>query len=198
MTLPVSRRAFALASLMVIGGACVSPLTAAEKPLPAAEQPLKPEHNPPGDIPDNQVFIEYASPLGFGIKVPEGWAREDRADGAIFSDKYGRIALSAAPTPSAPDIASVRAKFIPELEQTARAVKITAVKEVVLPAGKAILVSYGSNSDPNPVTSKAIRLESDRYYFWKGGQLIILDMSAPAGADNVDQWDLMSKSFRWR
>jgi HKD family nuclease len=38
------------------------------------EQPLKPEKNPPGDIPDNQVFIDYVSTLGFSLKVPEGWA----------------------------------------------------------------------------------------------------------------------------
>ena len=38
----------------------------------SAEKPVAPEKNPPGDIPDNQVFIDYGSPLGFKIKVPEG------------------------------------------------------------------------------------------------------------------------------
>jgi len=32
--------------------------------LPEAERPLKPEKNPSGDIPDNQVFVQYSSPLG--------------------------------------------------------------------------------------------------------------------------------------
>ena len=47
----------------------------------STEKPVVPEKNPPGDIPDNQVFIEYRSPLGFKIKVPEGWARRESSDG---------------------------------------------------------------------------------------------------------------------
>jgi hypothetical protein len=66
------------------------------------------------------------------------------------------------------------------------------------PLKLAVLVSYGSNSDPNPVTNKAIRLENDRYYFWKDDKLVAVNFSAPAGADNADQWDMMAKSFRWR
>ena len=36
---------------------------------PAA--PLATEKNPPGDIPDNQAFVDYTSPLGFSIKCPK-------------------------------------------------------------------------------------------------------------------------------
>jgi len=156
------------------------------------------ENNPAGDIPDNQVFVDYASPRGFALKVPEGWARKDLPDGAVFADKYGRIAVTETHTETALDAASARQMLIPELEKSAHAVTVTKVKPVKLPAGPAVLVSYGSNSDPNPVTNKAVRLENDRYYFWKDGQLVALNFSAPAGADNVDQWDMMAKSFRWR
>ena len=62
----------------------------------ATETPVKAEKNPPGDIPDDQVFIAYASPLGFDLKVPEGWARTDRADGVVFADKYGKIEVTVA------------------------------------------------------------------------------------------------------
>jgi hypothetical protein len=41
-------------------------------------------------------------------------------------------------------------------------------------------------------------LENDRYYFWKDEKLVVVNFSAPAGADNADQWDMMAKSFRWR
>src|SRR3954470_10175370 len=47
----------------------------------ARETAIAPEKNPPGDIPDNQVFVPYRSPLGSSIKVPEGWSRVERADG---------------------------------------------------------------------------------------------------------------------
>jgi hypothetical protein len=188
----------ALGGVVVAIGLTPFVVTAAEAPLPAVEQPLKPEHNPPGDIPDDQVFITYASPLGFTIKIPQGWARADRADGAVFNDKYDRVALTEASMAAQPDLAMAKATLVPELKQTARAVTIAKVKSVTLPAGPAILVSYGSNSDPNPVTNKAIRLENDRYYFWQAGKLVTLDMSAPAGADNVDQWNLMARSFKWQ
>jgi hypothetical protein len=187
--------ALAVATMVV---ASTAPAIAAEKPLPAAEQPLKPERNPPGDIPDNQVFIKFTSALGFSISVPEGWARADRSDGAVFADKYGRITIVEVAVQSAPNARTARSLLLPELERSARAVQIAKVKDVKLPAGPAVIISYGSNSDPNPVTNKAIRLESDRYYFWRSGKLVILDMSAPAGADNVDQWLMMAKSFNWQ
>src|SRR5690349_5289162 len=60
----------------------------------AREIAIAPEKNPPGDIPDNQVFVPHQSPLGFSIKVPEGWSRVERADGARFSDKYNIIDLA--------------------------------------------------------------------------------------------------------
>ena len=198
MNARLSKIAPLLASVAVFGGLAPNIAAATDKPLPTIEQPLKPERNPPGDIPDNQVFIDYVSPLGFSIKVPEGWARQDRADGAVFEDKYGRIVVTEAQMPSAPDMATAKSELVPELKQEARAVTVTKVRAIERPAGNAIVISYGSNSDPNPVTNKAIRLENDRYYFWKDGKLAILDLSAPAGADNVDQWTLMSESFRWQ
>lgn len=39
--------------------------------------------------------------------------------------------------------------------------------------------------------------ESDRYYDWRNGTLAILDLAAPAGADNVDQWTMMANSMGW-
>jgi hypothetical protein len=162
------------------------------------EQPLKQEKNPPGDIPDNQVFITYASPRGFSFKVPEGWARKDLTDGAVFADKYGRITVAETTTPTAPDVVTAKQTLVPELEKTARAVAVKKIQAKKLPAGATVLISYDSNSDPSPVTNKAIRLENDRYYFWKDGRLVMLDFSAPAGADNADQWDMMAKSFHWR
>ena len=41
----------------------------------AAEAPVAAEHNPPGDIPDTQVFVAYDLPLGFTIK----YRRDGRA-----------------------------------------------------------------------------------------------------------------------
>lgn len=170
----------------------------ANQPLPARERPIVPEKNPPGDIPDNQVFIKYHSPLGFMIKVPEGWARRQTSVGVTFSDKYNTVALVVSQHPGSLTLTSAKQNEISELEKSGRAIRVSRVKSVKLPSGSAVVVAYGSNSEPNPVTNKAIRLENDCYFFWKNGKLVTLTMSAPFGADNVDQWRLMAKSFRWQ
>ena len=164
----------------------------------SAEKPVATERNPPGDIPDNQVFIDYRSPLGFKIKVPEGWARRETSDGVTFSDKYNTIALAVSQRTDAISVTNAKQQEVADLEKTGRAVRMTGVKSVKLPSGPAVVVSYSSNSEPNPVTEKAIREENDRYFFWQNGKLVTLTMSAPLGADNADQWDLMAKSFRWQ
>jgi hypothetical protein len=188
-------------TLLLVAGACAAlPLSimAQQQPPSTAEQALKPERNPPGDIPDNQVFIDYISPLGFSLKVPEGWARRDLPDGVSFADKYGRVTATQTVAPKMPSLEEAKHTLVPDLEKNSRAVKVAAVKPAKLPAGPTILISYGSNSDPNSVTNKAIRLENDRYYFWKDGKLVAVNFSAPAGADNADQWDMMARNFRWR
>lgn len=170
-------------------------------PTPAAfsaEKPIPAERNPPGDIPDTQVFIDYVSPVGFTLKVPEGWARSDRTDGAKFVDKLDGVILSVAKADTAPTVESTKTDYLPKLEATEHAVKVAGVSAVKLPAGTAIRIVYTSNSEPNPVSSRQVRLENERYLYFKDGKLVTLELYAPKGADNVDQWQLMSRSFGWR
>ena len=184
-------------------GAILLALCAAGAVLPlalaqASEAPMAKEKNPPGDIPDDQVFVAYASPLGFSVKVPEGWGRTDAPDGVAFADKYGMVVVAVKPATSPLTLASVRASEVTALEKTGHAVKISAVSEVKLPAGPAIRIVYASNSDPNAVTGKQIRLENERFLIAHGDKVAALTFAAPAGADNADQWTLMSQSFGWK
>jgi hypothetical protein len=176
---------------MIVAAPALGPLRAQ-----TAEQPVAREKSPPGDIPDSQVFVTYRSPLGFSIKAPEGWARTER-DGVRFADKYGVIDITIVPSVEPLKISSVRADAVKALEQAGRAVRIGDIAKQKLPAGEAVLIKYTSNSDPNPVIGKQIRLEHDRYLIAKDGKLATIDFSAPEGADNVDQWRLMSNAFSW-
>jgi hypothetical protein len=99
---------------------------------------VKAEKNPPGDIPDDQVFITYASPLGFALKVPEGWARIDRADGVIFADKYGKIevALTTGDLPTPKTAADA-------VKTSLHAVDVKKAETTDRPAGRAIYVAFG-------------------------------------------------------
>ena len=185
----------ALAAAIVVSlltGVTVSPHAS------AAEKAVAPERNPPGDIPDTQVFVTYTSPLGFAIKVPEGWSRKESAQSVSFADKYNTIEVALASAAAAPTADSVKSADVRDLEKTGLAVKLTKVKDVKLKSGAAVLVSYTANSAPNAVTNKPIRLEHDRYLIYKDGKLAILDMAAPQGADNIDDWSMMANSFHWK
>ena len=143
------------------------------------------------------MFVTYAAPQGFSLQVPEGWACKDSTDGATFADKYGTISVIVQRHLGPLTLASVRAGEATELEKTGRAVKISKVDEVKLASGLAVRIVYTSNSDANPVTNKQIRLENERLLISHYDQVAALTFSAPAGADNADQWTLMSQSFRW-
>ncbi|MEO6351802.1 MAG: hypothetical protein ABIO19_02035, partial [Burkholderiaceae bacterium] len=123
-------------------------------PAMAAEQAAAPERNPPGDIPDSQVFVTFKSPTGFSVRVPEGWARTERQNGARFTDKYNAVDIDISATIASPSVASVKNGQAAELVKTGRAVKIKMVKNVKLSTGPSILIVYESNSGPNPVTNK--------------------------------------------
>ena len=188
-------RRIALAAVMPL--AVSLSLFAAVDLARAAEKAAPAERNPPGDIPDTQVFIDFSSPAGFLLKVPEGWARSDQSSGSTFVDKLDGVIVSTEPENSAPTVETVRSDYLARLASAERAVKVNSVEYAKLPAGRAVRVVYTSNSEPNDVTGKQVRLENERYLFFKDGKLVTVEFYAPKGADNADQWQLMSKSFRW-
>lgn len=196
MRMPSDRRirlAAALFALTALPLTPISPVLAAQ----TVEKAIAPEKNPPGDIPDSQVFIDYVAPGGARLRVPEGWARSDAPDGASFADKYDGVALRIRSAAHSPTMKEAKGAIVARLKKEGRAVKVSAVRMVHLPAGDAVRIVYSSNSEPNLVTGKQIRLENERFLFFKNGKLATLNLYAPFGADNVDQWRLMSSSFRW-
>ena len=54
-----------------------------------------------------------------------------------------------------------------------------------------------TESAPNSVTGKRLRLVVDRYYLWHAGRRAVVDLGTPEGVDNVDAYRLMIESFRW-
>ncbi len=176
----------------------VSAPAAVEAPIAAVETAVEPEKNPPGDMPDSQVFVAYTSPTdGVTLQIPEGWARTEVPGGAQWIDKFDGVKVVAAPANAAPTAATAASTLVPALQGSGHAVEIGAVSAVTLPGGSAVRIDYHANSEPNAVTDKKVRLEASNYYYFHDGKLLTLTVWAPAGADNVDQWDLMSKSLRW-
>ena len=184
---------------LVVVASLALPLSVAQtaQPIPV-QQAVAPEKSPPGDIPDNQLFVPYQSPAGFSLEVPEGWAKTDTANGVTFADKYNLITVALSDAAAAPTAKSAQTEVVPALLATDRAVEMSKVSDVTLPGGAALRLDYASNSDPNPVTNKQVRLEDNQYLFFKDGKLVTVTFAAPYGADNVDAWQQMAESFRWQ
>ena len=181
---------------LLLSSALILSLLNVTRSVAGTEVAVTPEVSPPGDIPDSQVFIVYKSPAGFSFKVPEGWARKDAGDTISFQGKYDVVAATIVPVTQPLDMTYVKQTLVANI-QKGHAVTIGKISTVKLPGGDAVKVAYSENSEPNAVTSKQIRMESERFYFFKDGKLVSLYLSAPLGSDNVDQWNLMSASFRW-
>jgi hypothetical protein len=174
-----------------------SPATSGQTTIPP-QSPVPKESNPPGDIPDNTVFVPYASkPGAFNIKIPEGWARTTTGSSVSFTSALNGVEVSWKAASSAPTVATARSTDVPALQQRELAFTLKSIKTAMLPGGSAVLITYQSNSTPNPVTGKQYRLEVLRFELFKNGREADLILSSPVGADNVDPWRIVSESFRW-
>ncbi|MEU1409080.1 hypothetical protein ABZ471_43735 [Streptomyces sp. NPDC005728] len=157
------------------------------------------ESNPPGDIPDNQAYVPYRpTGSGFTIKVPEGWARTQRGTAAVFTDKLNRVRVETVSTSSAPTVASVTNKVVPQLSGQVPKFSGAQVTQVKRHAGPVVLLKYQGDSAPDPVTGKVVRDAFERYAFYRQGHEVDLTLSGPVNADNVDPWRIISDSFAWQ
>jgi hypothetical protein len=143
-----------------------------------------------GDIPDNQVFLVFSNrSAGYSMKYPEGWAQQGSGDRVTFRDKNNIVRVLVA-RGAAPNAASARSGL-----------KGAAVQgppqQTTISGRPAFKVVYSTESTPNAVTGKRVKLIVDRYYLWKGGRRAVVDLGTPEGVDNVDAYRLMIESFRW-
>ena len=180
-------------------GACGSNATT---PAPGAQssgtavQTTAPENNPIGDIPDTQVYVPFAAADGsFTLSVPEGWAQTADGTAVTFTDKLNTVRIDARPAASAPSPESVKRDELSSVKTSNGGLTVEVVRRR---SGDAVLATYQAASAPNPVTGKAGTDAVERYSFWRAGQEVILTLSGPVGADNVDPWRTITDSFQWR
>jgi hypothetical protein len=155
-----------------------------------APNPNAPEKSPPGDIPDNQVYVPYKVPAGHvTLKVPEGWA-QTKANGSVtFTDKLNSVAIQ-----SVPAAAPLSAAAAQKAAQGLASAKVSTIKR---PAGTAVHITYLAKSKPDPVTGKVTTDAVERYVFFHNGRLATLTLTGAKAADNVDPWRIVSSSVRW-
>jgi hypothetical protein len=164
----------------------------------AAPNPSTAEVNPAGDIPDDQVFVAYKPPSkDFTVSVPEGWAQTSSGGEITFTDKLNSITISSVPAQAAPTVQSAASKEVPQIASSATNYAAGDVTAVQRAAGDAVLITYEADSPKDPVTGKVVRDAVERYEFFRSGTEVILTLSGPVGADNVDPWKIVTESFKW-
>ncbi len=172
--------------------------TSSSSTAPKAANPVATESNPPGDIPDNQLFVGFTPPgTHVTVKTPEGWGRSTTSGDIVFTDKLNSITIHVAPAGSAPSPASVRTADVAALRSSVPKFSVGQVSTVQRAGGSAILLTYQGDSAPNEVTGKVVRDAFERYVYFHAGQRLDLTLSGPVNADNVDPWKTVSESVRW-
>jgi hypothetical protein len=71
------------------------------------------------------------------------------------------------------------------------------VSSVSRTAGSATRITYLAQSAADPVTGKVRRNAVERYVFFHAGRDVVLTLTGPDGADNVDPWKIVTNSLRW-
>lgn len=152
----------------------------------------------PGDIPDTQAYVVYQSATdGYHLSVPEGWARS-QADAAVtFSDKFNSIRVQVVPSPSAPSAASAASSDVAALASSVPCFQAGKLSQVARKSGPAVLITYRADSPADPVTSKVVHQDVERYELWQAGKEAVITLSSPQGSDNVDPWRRVTDSFTW-
>jgi hypothetical protein len=163
-----------------------------------AANPNAKEQLPPGDIPDNQVYVAYAPPTGgYTFTYPQGWSQRHTAFGTTFSQYFNSIHVASTKAATAPTIASARVRELAKLVSLP-GFKLITVDSVTRTSGPAVRVVYELTSPKNPVTGKSVTLQVERYLFWHSGKLLTITLSSPKGSDNVDPWKTVTESLAWK
>ena len=128
---------------------------------------------------------------GATVKVPEGWSRSSAGGAVTFTDKLNAIRVETVKAAAAPTVRDVTRSDRARVGTTAR------VTSVQRRAGTAIRTTYLADAKANAITGKAGKNAVERYVFFHGGRDLVLTLSGPKGADNVDPWKIVTDSVRF-
>jgi hypothetical protein len=181
------------AALFIAGCGGGSSTSSSSPPDPNAN-----EVSPAGDIPDNQAFVAF-TPNGakFSVKVPEGWSQRQSGSAVIFTDKLNSIQIESEPASGPLDAARAKSVELAKLGKSVKGFQSGSVTTVQRKAGTAVEFKYLADAASNAVTGKAGQNAVERYVFFHGGKRVVLTLTGPKGADNVDPWRIVTDSLRW-
>ncbi len=194
------RAALAAGAVIVVLGAagCGASSSAGGGQASKPSHTNAPEVNPAGDIPDNQAYVAYAPPGGaFSVKVPEGWSRSNAAGSVVFTDKLNAIGVDSKAARAPLSVGQAKRVELPKLAKSVNGFQGATVTSVTRKAGSAVRITYLAKAKTDPVTGKTGQDAVERYVFFHNGRDVILTLSGPRGADNVDPWRTVTDSVTW-
>jgi hypothetical protein len=157
-----------------------------------------PENNPIGDIPDTQVYVPFSPPAKvFSVLAPEGWAQTTDGNATVFTDKLNAVRIEEQPALAVVTPETVQREELPAVEAATPGYRFGALSVVQRRSGPVILATYQATSAPNEVTAKSGVDSVERYVFWRDSHEVIVTLSGPLGADNVDPWRTITDSLQW-
>jgi len=86
---------------------------------------------------------------------------------------------------------------VPQLAHTVKGFQAGTVSSVSRSGSSAVRITYLATAKQNGVTGKTGQDAVERYVFFHKGQDVVLTLSGPKGADNVDPWRTISDSVTW-
>jgi hypothetical protein len=190
----MTRLPIALVLLVAVLAGCGGSSSSSSK----AADPSAKEVSPAGDIPDNQAYVAYSPPgADYSVKVPEGWARSASGGAVTFTDKLNSIRMEEGAAKGRASVAQAKRSQLPVLARQVKDFQPGSVSLVKRRSGPAVRITYLATSPPDAVTGKTRTDAVERYLFTHNGNQVVLTLSGPKGADNVDPWKLVTDSLRW-
>ena len=129
--------------------------------------------------------------------MPEGWSRSATAGAVAFTDKLNAIRVETKAATAPLTARDARQTELAKLASSVSGFRPGTVSTVARKAGTAVRITYLAKAKPDPVTGKSGQDAVERYVFFHSGRDVILTLSGPKGADNVDPWKIVTDSVRW-
>jgi hypothetical protein len=143
------------------------------------------------------VFLVYGNrAAGFSMKYPEGWTQSGHAHSITFRDKNNVVHVLIA-SGASPTTASLTAQ-LNALKKSNPTLTFQPPRTLKMGSNSVVKAVYTTESAPDPVTGKRVKLIVDRYELARGHHVATVDLGTPVGVDNVDAYRMMIASFQWR
>lgn len=136
---------------------------------------------------------------GYSIQYIEGWTVMENSPANVdIRDKDSSESVQIEPLVADNLSAYVQQVDIPKLKINNTAFAAQDPTTMILNGRSIVKLSYTSISRPDPVTGKQRKVTSDRYYLPGTKRLAIITLTTPIDVDNVDAFNQILNSFKWK